>query len=220
MSNPPYMNFLHNSYARRDLQRRRFSRSSAQSGMFAFPNGNAGAHYYLQNDSYGMSGHTTAVPPQSNISMQPGHAWINRNQAANDPYLSAGYQHTPPTVVMAQHLAKPTPHSTPVSPSGYTDAHIAAPSFMEISFPPLMQGPATSAPPPTLRHYPDYTKFRFNGSTRYRCECHYETHRKSDLDRHREGSKHAGKKYHCSFSKCTKSYTRKYKLEEHEKTHS
>ena len=127
-----------------------------------------------------------------------------------------------------QRPAKHVSPSTPVTPSAYTDIRnpfIALPSPSEMSSPSLVHGPAarqtpaTSDPSTIHRRNPSFIRFRSNGSTYYRCECLYETKRKSDLKRHREGSKHAWKKHYCSFPNCTKSYTRQCNLQEHERSH-
>ena len=112
-----------------------------------------------------------------------------------------------------------------LTPSTYTnirDLPIVAPPPTEMSSPPLMHGPAGGQSPTisdssTRRLNPSYTQFC--GRRHFRCECSYETNRKSDFDRHREGIHHEGKRHHCPFPHCTKSYTRKYTLEKHESTH-
>ena len=121
------------------------------------------------------------------------------------------------------------PISPTVTPPAYIDVGgppISALYPIEIMYPSpehgpaAGQGPATSDSPSTTRNVnPSFITFRSYGVTRYRCECLFETSRKSDLDRHHDGIKHAGKKHHCSVLNCTKSYTRKYALEKHKRTH-
>lgn len=84
MSNSWYLNFLPNSYPRRVSQQQYPPQSSADNGMHASPNDNAGAQYYSYDDSHGISavsGHSTTRPLQSSIvSMQPEHAWVRPEQ--------------------------------------------------------------------------------------------------------------------------------------------
>jgi hypothetical protein len=136
---------------------------------------------------------------------------------------SASHERTTPTAITQFSL------SAPVAPSLYTDNRgtpNVAPSPVEMNSPLHMQGPASgqspvaSAPSTARRRSPSFIKLRSTGSTLYRCECLYETQRKSDLDRHCEGTKHAGKKHRCSIPNCTKSYTRKSNLKKHQRTHS
>ena len=121
-------------------------------------------------------------------------------------------------------LVSPTVTSTAYADAG--DPPIATPSPIEITYPSPVygpapgQGPATSDSSTTRSVKPSFITFRSYGITRYRCECGvFETSRKSDLDRHHDGTKHAGKKHHCSVPNCTKSYTRKYALEKHKRMH-
>ena len=127
-------------------------------------------------------------------------------------------------------LMHPVNPLCPVTPSAYTnvgDPSLVTPSAIEMMYPsPAMHtGPATGQSPATLDPFttrsvsPSFITFRSRGVTRYRCECLYETSRKSDLVRHHDGTKHAGKKHQCSVPNCTKSYTRKYELEKHKRRH-
>ena len=103
------------------------------------------------------------------------------------------------------------------------DRPFAIPSSMEMDFPSLMQGfvvgeTATSGPSKSCRRKPSFIP---SSSKLFRCglECSYETNKKSDFDRHRKGTKHEAERHDCPFPDCTKSYTRKYTLKKHERTH-
>jgi hypothetical protein len=100
-----------------------------------------------------------------------------------------------------QHPANPVPPSTPSAYTDIKDSPIAAPSSMEMASLSLIHGPAAGASPA--------------GPVLY---GRYEAKNKFDLKRHHNNLIRP-KEYHCSFPKCTKSYTRKYTLKNHEKTH-
>ncbi len=132
----------------------------------------------------------------------------------------------------SRNLAMPPPPSPVTPPSTYTgvsDSSLPPPSPMEMSSPYPMQSatgqsaaPSSSFPtgrPTALTRRLSFETLRLNDSTtRYFCrDCPYETHRRSDMRRHRDGSYHSKKKHYCSL--CDKSYTRKYKLDEHERKH-
>ena len=168
---------------------------------------------------------------------------VNHNQAENNFYLTASHQHVAQTVAITQHfgkdqylfvelwsmLTRPVNHVPPTgTPPAYTDVGdppIASMSPIETMYAlPVHglaagQGPAISSPTTTRNVNPSFITFRSYGVTRYRCECTFETSRKTDLIRHHDGTKHAGTKYCCSVPNCTKSYTRKYALEKHKRRH-
>ncbi|KAF8351740.1 hypothetical protein F5887DRAFT_1468 [Amanita rubescens] len=154
------------------------------------------------------------------------------NRAQENIYLSGGRQDTVPPIVIAQSPEMPLSPSPATPPSAYTDvsdSSLPPQSPMEMSSPYPMHGPAgqSAAPsssfppgrPTALTRGPSFEAIRLNGSaTLYCCrDCTYRTHRRSDMRRHREGSYHSKKKHYCS--SCDKSYTRKYKLDEHERKH-
>jgi hypothetical protein len=168
---------------------------------------------------------------------------VNHNQSENNLYLTASHQHIAQTAAITQHFGKDqylfvklwsmltrpvNPVPPTVAPPAYTcfgDPPIATLSPIETMYPfPVHgpaagQGPAISDPSTTRSINPSFITFRSYGVTRYRCECLFETSRKSDLNRHHDGTKHARKKHHCSIPNCTKSYTRKYALEKHKRRH-
>ena len=148
------------------------------------------------------SGHSTMRPLPSSISTQPEHTWVSIIQ------------------------------SNKICPSDlffYQDTDDYFRDIITLTYGPAAgQSPATSAPT-ILGPNPSGTVFEFkkswirargsNGGRFYRCECHYTTHRKSDLKRHREGSKHEKKRYNCTIPDCKKSYSRKYALQRHLRKH-
>ncbi|KAF8687854.1 hypothetical protein AX14_003636 [Amanita brunnescens Koide BX004] len=171
--------------------------------FFSSPNGSAGAQDYSRDGSQAIS--AVSGPPTAGAwEMRAGDGWANQNGQETS---SASHERTTPTAI-----TQGTPN--------------VAPSPVEMGSPLHMQGPASgqspvaSAPSTARRRSPSFIKLRSTGSNLYRCECLYETQRKSDFDRHCEGTKHAGKKHRCSIPNCTKSYTRKSNLKKHQRTHS
>lgn len=119
---------------------------------------------------------------------------------------------------------EPASPSMPVAPLAYTEIRhpIDWPSYLKMTSPSVMQGPATgqspATPAPTIGGRKPYSiTLDSNGRTLYRCECSYATHSKSTMVRHHKGTKH-GRRYNCTFPDCTKSFWRKHILEQHEKT--